>query len=1054
MEDKQIKFKGQLYKEKYYDTKSAFGIALIKTFDKVEHAQDYTVTIKGNYAQMETGIEYTIVANPVQNEQWGWQYDVVNMYVDNLSDTDVMRKYLCAIVPKEKVDTLLAMYPDIVKTVIEDTTFEPNYAILRGIGARTFEKIKNKILDTYLLSELLALLSPLGVSFAMIKRVANSETNVSLLKEKILKNPYMLTSIPMLSFKRVDEFATKLHPDFFVSEFRMKSAIQYILDTLGDENGHSIIKLNDLKTELKKLVPQTMMLFENFILNEIKNTESGEPQVLYVKDDMCGLATNYKMEGYIYKKLTEINEAQNNLNIDDFNLRISNTNKELGFELSEQQCNIIKSIATNNVTIISGKAGCVDCDTEFFNGSQWKKISEWVEGEQVLQYNDGNGELVVPLNYIVNKADYLWHFHTKYGIDQCLSDEHNVYYVTQKQPNVLKHDAFKNIRLKHEESAFYGKFLTTYKYNGRGISLTDEEIRVMCAVICDGHFGRNTNRCRINIKKDRKKERMKKLLEDAKIEYEIKQWNPKDMKYVNYVFNAPIRTKTFESFWYDCTNHQLKIICDEIMYWDGCVQNNRMSFSSRDKNTIDFVQFAFTSCGYRVSIGEHERKNKIKRVNNKDYIDNGIDYTCVMTKNTLVGLTTDRRDSHVKTPIEKYKTKDGLEYCFTVPSGMLILRRNNKIFITGNCGKTVLTKGILGVYSDCEFNMCSLSAKAARRIVEATGFKDAKTIHRLLEYKGVSGFTRNENNPLDCDILVIDEASMVNVYLFYKLLKAVPKKCKIVIVGDDMQLPPIGTGAIFTDLLHHAKNFNTLKLTKIYRQAEQSGIVVDANKIRDGIMPFKKFEGQIISGTDKDMLYAFKTDRTIINNLIVGYFMEYIKKGVSISDVVVVVPRKDNCLNGTKEINQKIQEKIIPKGTPSIQYGKHIFKLGDRILNTVNNYKKDVMNGEVGTIIGIDSDYLTIDFDGNIVEYSTNELDGLELGYAMTVHKLQGSSAKYVIIGLDNTHHTLLSSNLIYTAITRSEKKCLIIAEPSAFQKGVKNIKENQRDTFLKDMLK
>lgn len=724
---KEVNFKARLYKELFYNTKNAYCIALVWVDADVEHVNNGMVTIVGTFNQLEEGIEYDIKGELQKDIKFGWQYKVVGIYSDVLLNADTMRNYMYAIIPVDKADILLNNYPDLVENIIKNSNFEPDYNILPGIGAKTFEKIKDKILNTYLISELLALLSPIGVSFTMIKRIAEGETDVSLLKKKILDNPYILTKINMLSFTKVDKFALELHPDFKFSSFRMTSALEYVLEEMGEDEGDSWVALNDLKVQLKRLVPEVINLFDDFIKQEKQNVIDGKPNILYIDEYRCGLYKTYNMEKYVYDKLIEIKEFENKIVLNDFEDRIKSANEYLGFELSEQQCEIIKSISENNVTVISGKAGV---------------------------------------------------------------------------------------------------------------------------------------------------------------------------------------------------------------------------------------------------------------------------------------------------------------------------------------GKSSLIKGILSVYKDLNFNICTLSAKAARRVVEVTGFKDAKTIHRLLEYNPTTGFIRDEKNLLECDFLIIDEASMVNTFLFYSVLKATPKKCKVIIVGDNMQLPAIGSGAIFTDILTTGSEFNTLNLTKVYRQAELSGIVTDANKIRDGKLPFKDTESQIISGSNKDMIYLFRNNREVIRDSIINVFMEYIKKGVSISDVIILLPRKDNCINSTRDINSKIQELIIPKMTPFIQIGNRVFKLGDRVLNTVNNYKKDIMNGEIGTITEIKGDSVVINFDGNIIELLKEEMDGLELGYALTVHKMQGSSSKYVIIGIDNTHRILLSSNLIYTAITRAEKKCIVLAEPNAFKFGVKNTKENKRHTFLQDFLK
>jgi exodeoxyribonuclease V alpha subunit len=467
---------------------------------------------------------------------------------------------------------------------------------------------------------------------------------------------------------------------------------------------------------------------------------------------------------------------------------------------------------------------------------------------------------------------------------------------------------------------------------------------------------------------------------------------------------------------------------------------------------------------------EEERINTILEKPNVLYVDEnrcGLYRTYLMEKFIYEKLETIRTNNNIYDTEDfdgmVQKANDYLGFVLDEQQQKIIksIATNNVTAITGKAGtgKTSLVKGILSVYENQNksFAICTLAAKAARRVVEVTGFRDAKTIHRTLEFNPVEGFVKNEDNILFVDILIIDEASMVNVFLFYSILKALPNKCKVIIVGDNMQLPPIGSGAPFTDILNNSTQFNILKLAKIYRQAEDSGIVTDANKIRDGIMPFDKIEPFMIRGVKRDMLYLFKNKREDIQKAILDIFMEYIKKGVNVADVNVELPRKDDCLNSTKQINTKLQALLIPQGSPFLQVTSNkLFYLGDRVLNTSNNYSKDVMNGEIGTVTNVMSNSIVIDFDGNEIEFSKEECDALELGYALTVHKMQGSSNKYIIIGLDNTHRikTLLSSNSIYTAATRAEIKCVIIAEPSAFRYGVHNTSENERQTFLPDFLK
>ena len=353
-----------------------------------------------------------------------------------------------------------------------------------------------------------------------------------------------------------------------------------------------------------------------------------------------------------------------------------------------------------NIIGLGAASGCVDCDTEFFTGTGWKRISDYQDGDMVLQYNkDGTAELVRPLAYIKNKAEYLWHFKTKYGLDQCLSDEHTVVYKSdttgsgnEGHMNKIK---FKKLRERHEKNVygFTGRFYTSFNYGGNGIDLTDDEIRLMVATFADGSFFKKYENCpetkiytqsRFHIKKDRKKERLVYLAQQTGREYSVRD-NAME-GYDDIYIDVPFRAKHFPMEWYNCSKHQLQVIADEVMFWDGnASENNRYSTSCKDD--ADFIQFVYSSLGYRASIITNNRSGQKYKTCGKVYTRKSIEYSVNYTTRNLVGMTNGKN----KTKITKYKTLDGYEYCFTVPSHMLVLRRNNKIFITGNCGKSTLS---------------------------------------------------------------------------------------------------------------------------------------------------------------------------------------------------------------------------------------------------------------------------------------------------------------------------------------------------------------------------
>lgn len=334
------------------------------------------------------------------------------------------------------------------------------------------------------------------------------------------------------------------------------------------------------------------------------------------------------------------------------------------------------------LTILSGRPGCVDSETEYFNGKRWKKISEYEKGDKVLQYNpDGTANLVYPEQYHKYPCNKFWKLKSSHGINQMLSNEHNLVYLSSKG-NLVK----KNIVdfISQHNNTLHGsgsKFITTFNYGANGIDLTDEQIRVMCMVISDGYFPYKTNNtCHVRVKKTRKKDRAIKLLNDANIPFESHQWNPKDLEYVTYVFKAPLHMKEYGEYWYDCNNHQLSIIAEECIHWDGTIRGGRTCYSTTIKESADFIQFAFSTSGYRAHIGVTDRRNDHDR-------SRPIEYTIGKTKIVHPML---RSNSGKKIVIDKVNASDGYKYCFTVPSGMLVLRRDGDINITGNSGKTSL----------------------------------------------------------------------------------------------------------------------------------------------------------------------------------------------------------------------------------------------------------------------------------------------------------------------------------------------------------------------------
>lgn len=371
-----------------------------------------------------------------------------------------------------------------------------------------------------------------------------------------------------------------------------------------------------------------------------------------------------------------------------------------------------------------------------------------------------------------------------------------------------------------------------------------------------------------------------------------------------------------------------------------------------------------------------------------------------------------------------------------------------------------ITKG------DERYNKGIALAKSVQHIYDKLKSEEAKefpamTIHRTLGCQGLNDFTYNKDNHLITDVAFLDEGSMVNASLFLHWLEAIGDNTRIIISGDHKQLPPIGFGNVFSDLIEMFDESVVSKLVKPMRQAEKSGILVDANKIRENINPIsEKLQPRIIHGELQDMYYMFRTNRQSLFNIAVKTFIKSVESD-GIDNVVIAVPRRKDCLNSTNEINKVIQNELLGDVLESIEGFDTTFKLGAKVMQTVNDYDKNVFNGEIGYVTKISErydgkkkeeycevTYTDIFGKDKIIEYTKKELAALDLAYAMTVHKLQGAGRKTVIGIIDNTHHQLLDNCMLYTLLTRAKKRCLLLAEPEAFLQCIRT-SHNNRNTWM-----
>jgi exodeoxyribonuclease V alpha subunit len=385
--------------------------------------------------------------------------------------------------------------------------------------------------------------------------------------------------------------------------------------------------------------------------------------------------------------------------------------------------------------------------------------------------------------------------------------------------------------------------------------------------------------------------------------------------------------------------------------------------------------------------------------------------------------------------------------------GILCCLQNKITIITGGpgTGKTTLIKELLTFLEQekVPFKLAAPTGRAAKRMTEGTG-RYAMTIHRLLEFDvSTMRFTHNEHNALKTDFLIIDEASMIDIFLGHAILKALSLPTRLLLIGDIDQLPAVGAGNFLHDIIASGL-IPTVTLKTIFRQATNSLIVLNAHRVNEGEFPLTH-----APEARQDFIFIKEDDpAAVITHLKRILFASLPRHGISASQAVVLVPMNRGIV-GTHVLNQQLQEILNPTAAPGITHYTTLFKQGDKVMQIRNNYDKNVFNGDIGYIEDLDHEErtITVQYGERLVIYESDEFDELVLAYAMTIHKSQGSEYPAVIIPLFMQHFTLLQRNLLYTAITRAKKFCILIGQPKAIGMALATTKGNQRTTFLKVFL-
>lgn len=418
--------------------------------------------------------------------------------------------------------------------------------------------------------------------------------------------------------------------------------------------------------------------------------------------------------------------------------------------------------------------------------------------------------------------------------------------------------------------------------------------------------------------------------------------------------------------------------------------------------------------------------------------------------------TTWKKEVDIEKAIPWVEGKTGLKLSATQKDAIRMALQHKIVIITGGpgVGKTTLVNSILKIIR-AKTNKIILGAptgRAAKRLGDSTGI-EAKTLHRMLEFDPQGrGFKRDEHNPLEADLVVIDEMSMVDITMMNNLLKAIPDHAGLLLVGDVDQLPSVGPGAVLANLID-SEQIPTVRLTEIFRQAKTSQIVVNAHRVNQGYMPKSlpispKLTDFYLVPADTPELIHEKLMQVVTERIPLRFGFDPIRH------IQVLVPMNRGGL-GARALNIDLQKRLNPNGQNPITRFGYSYAEGDKVIQTINNYNKEVFNGDIGFItnINLETSVIMVLFEGRLVEYEFDELDELSLAYATTIHKAQGSEYPAVVIPIATQHYMLLQRNLLYTGLTRGKSLVVIVGQLKAIGMAVKTVRSTKRLTNLTNRL-
>ncbi|WP_270619826.1 ATP-dependent RecD-like DNA helicase [Paenibacillus macerans] len=417
--------------------------------------------------------------------------------------------------------------------------------------------------------------------------------------------------------------------------------------------------------------------------------------------------------------------------------------------------------------------------------------------------------------------------------------------------------------------------------------------------------------------------------------------------------------------------------------------------------------------------------------------------------------------SSVENSIKLYQMKQGIVLAEKQREAIREMFRQRLMIVTGNpgTGKTTVVNAMIETYRrhfpKAKIGLCAPTGRAARKLGELAGL-DSETIHMMLGFRPGVEPVYGEDQPLPFDLIFADETSMQDLQLAYHLFQAVGNNTKVVLIGDSDQLPSVGPGNVFHDMID--ADIPHVRLTEIFRQAQESQIIMNAHRINNG-------EQIVVDSNKNDFFFIQQEEPERVAALIVRSVLRFLEKGYGIEDILVLSPMKKGPI-GTEELNRRLQNAVNPPSSQKIEWemGGRIYRQGDKVIQTSNDYNKGVLNGDIGVVIDLiflkndageltDQKGLICDFQGHKVIYVKEDLKNLQLAYTITIHKAQGGQAPVVIMPVSTSHYVMLARNLLYTGLTRAEKVCVMIGTRKALHIAIRNNKAVERNTGLKERI-